>query len=81
MLTEAPLARAATLGFVAGLALDEALKLCAPGLSVARGLGLWSALVGAVSFEVFDQYGPDTLSDPAAFFDLHMEALVDGVGF
>lgn len=55
--------------------------LSAPGLSVARGLGLWSALVGAVSFEVFDQYGPDTLSDPAAFFDLHMDALIDGVGF
>jgi BirA family transcriptional regulator, biotin operon repressor / biotin---[acetyl-CoA-carboxylase] ligase len=35
MLTEAPLARAATLGFVAGLALGEALQLCAPDLSVA----------------------------------------------
>ncbi len=55
--------------------------LTAPAPAVARGLGLWSALVGAVSFEVFDQYGPETLTDPGAFFDQHMEALVDGVGF
>jgi BirA family transcriptional regulator, biotin operon repressor / biotin---[acetyl-CoA-carboxylase] ligase len=33
--TDVPLSKAATLGFVAGLALDEALKLCAPGLPVA----------------------------------------------
>ena len=59
----------------------EEFGLTAPGPSLARGLGLWSALVGAVSFEVFDQYGPDTLSDPAAFFDLHMDSLIAGVGF
>lgn len=59
----------------------EEFGLSAPSLSVARGVGLWSALVGAVSFEVFDQYGPDTLTDPAAFFDLHLEALITGVGF
>lgn len=33
-MTDVPLWKAATLGFVAGLALDEALKLCAPGLPV-----------------------------------------------
>ena len=59
----------------------EEFGLSAPASAIARGLGLWSALVGAVSFEVFDQYGPDTLSDPAAFFDLHMEAMITGVGF
>lgn len=57
------------------------LGVAAPPLAVARGLGLWSALVGAVAFEVFDQYGPGTLTDPAAFFDLHLEGIVAGVGF
>jgi hypothetical protein len=55
--------------------------LTVPVPSLARGLGLWSALVGAVSFEVFDQYGPDTFSDAGAFFDLHLEALITSVGF
>jgi hypothetical protein len=30
---------------------------------------LWAALVGAISLEVFGQYGADTLTDPAAVFD------------
>jgi AcrR family transcriptional regulator len=30
---------------------------------------LWAALVGAISLEVFGQYGADTLSDPANVFD------------
>ena len=35
MTTGVPLSKAATLGFVAAVALDEALQLCAPGLSIA----------------------------------------------
>ncbi len=30
---------------------------------------LWAALVGAISLEVFGQYGADTLSDPGDVFD------------
>jgi hypothetical protein len=30
---------------------------------------LWAALVGAISLEVFGQYGADTLSAPADVFD------------
>ena len=30
---------------------------------------LWAGLVGAISLEVFGQYGADTLTDPAAVFD------------
>jgi AcrR family transcriptional regulator len=30
---------------------------------------LWAALVGAISLEVFGQYGSDTLSDPGDLFD------------
>jgi AcrR family transcriptional regulator len=37
---------------------------------------LWAALVGAISLEVFGQYGADTLSDPAAVFDHQIELLL-----
>jgi hypothetical protein len=32
--------------------------------------------VGAISLEVFGQYGTDTLTDPAAVFDTQMRLLV-----
>lgn len=32
----------------------------------------WTALFGAVSFEVFGQYGPDTFTDPSLLFDFQM---------
>jgi AcrR family transcriptional regulator len=37
---------------------------------------VWAGVVGAVSLEVFGQYGPDTLSDPAAVFDTQVRLLV-----
>ncbi|MDT5001049.1 MAG: hypothetical protein QOK12_3154 [Mycobacterium sp.] len=37
---------------------------------------LWAALVGAISLEVFGQYGADTLTDPAAVFDWQIELLL-----
>lgn len=37
---------------------------------------LWAALVGAISLEVFGQYGADTLSDPADVFDGQIRVLV-----
>jgi AcrR family transcriptional regulator len=37
----------------------------------------WAALVGAVSLEVFGQYGADTLSDPAAVFDGQVDILIN----
>lgn len=54
--------------------------LALPVTNLARALGLWSALVGAVAFEVFGQYGPDTLHDPAAFLDVHVATLAGTVG-
>ena len=51
-----------------------------PALNLARGMGLWSAVVGAVAFDVFGQYGPGTLSDPAAFLDLHVAGLAEAAG-
>ncbi|MGJ9411836.1 TetR/AcrR family transcriptional regulator [Aeromicrobium sp. CF4.19] len=55
--------------------------LTVPAPALAKGVGLWSALVGAVSFEVFHQYGPDTLTEPDTFFDLHLTALIDALGY
>ena len=46
----------------------------------ARGVFAWAALFGAVNFEVFDQYGRDTFTDPAALFDHHLEVLAEAVG-
>src|SRR5699024_9054672 len=37
-----------------------------------RGVLVWSELFGAVSFEVFGQYGRDTFTDTAVLFELHL---------
>jgi AcrR family transcriptional regulator len=42
---------------------------------VARCVTLWAGLVGAISLEVFGQYGADTVTDPAALFDLQVGLL------
>ncbi|MGX9792065.1 TetR/AcrR family transcriptional regulator [Mycobacterium sp. MMS18-G62] len=44
--------------------------------AVAKCFVLWAALVGAISLEVFGQYGTDTLTEPAAIFDTHVRLLV-----
>jgi len=43
---------------------------------VARCFLLWAAVVGAISLEVFGQYGTDTLTDPEAVFDTQVRLLV-----
>jgi AcrR family transcriptional regulator len=37
---------------------------------------VWAGVLGAISLEVFGQYGPDTLSDPASVFDVQVRLLV-----
>jgi hypothetical protein len=37
---------------------------------------LWAALVGAISLEVFGQYGADTLTDPSVAFEGQVALLV-----
>ncbi|MGW0160927.1 TetR/AcrR family transcriptional regulator [Mycobacterium sp. NPDC003323] len=44
---------------------------------MSRCLVVWSALVGAISLEVFGQYGADTLTDPRAVFDAQIDLLLD----
>lgn len=45
--------------------------------AVARAITLWAGLIGAISLEVFGQYGADTFTDPRALFDLHVQALIE----
>lgn len=48
--------------------------------ALAAGVLAWSSLFGAVSFEVFGQYGAATFSDPAELFESHLEGLELVVG-
>lgn len=51
-----------------------------PTTTLARALTAWSSLFGAVSFDVFDQYGAGNLPDRAAFFSHQVDLLADLVG-
>jgi hypothetical protein len=44
---------------------------------IARCLVLWATLVGAISLEVFGQYGADTFADPAAVLDTQIAVLTE----
>lgn len=48
-------------------------------VAVTRSIVLWATVVGAISLEVFGQYGADTFRDPAAAFDVALESVVDGL--
>lgn len=48
-----------------------------PGEVLARGVLVWTSLFGAISFEVFGQYGDDTFSARDALFD-HQLAVLAG---
>ena len=43
---------------------------------IAKCFAIWAGVVGAISLEVFGQYGVDTLSDPQAVFDTQVRLLV-----
>jgi AcrR family transcriptional regulator len=43
---------------------------------LAKCFAIWAGVVGAISLEVFGQYGDDTLSDAAAVFDAQVRLLV-----
>lgn len=47
----------------------------------ARGLLLWSSLFGAVNFEVFGQYGTDTLTQPGDLYEHQLRLLARIAGF
>jgi AcrR family transcriptional regulator len=69
----------------AGLAGDLAKIRAEFGLAVpddllARGALAWTSLFGAVSFEVFGQYGADTFTAPEELFGHHLAVLADVAG-
>jgi AcrR family transcriptional regulator len=43
---------------------------------IIKCFAIWAGVVGAISLEVFGQYGTDTLSDPRAVFDTQVRLLV-----
>jgi len=43
---------------------------------IAKCFAIWAGVVGAISLQVFGQYGTDTLSDPKAVFDTQIRLLV-----
>lgn len=51
-----------------------------PAAVLANGMLAWTSLFGAVSFEVFGQYGHDTFTRPDQLFDHHVDRLVASVG-
>lgn len=48
--------------------------------ALATGVLVWTSLFGAVSFEVFGQYGPATFTDPEQLFRRHLDVLADLLG-
>ncbi|MBM7458849.1 TetR-like C-terminal domain-containing protein [Rhodococcus coprophilus] len=52
-----------------------------PDEVLARGLFVWPTVFGAVSFEVFGQYGTGTFTDPESVFDYHLALLAQAAGF
>ncbi|TJY72524.1 TetR/AcrR family transcriptional regulator [Arthrobacter sp. CAU 1506] len=54
--------------------------LAAPDDLIARGTLVWTALFGAVSFEVFGQYGRETFTDAGSLFEHHLDVLANILG-
>lgn len=54
--------------------------ITAPDELIARGLLVWAALFGCISFEVFGQYGPDTFTQPRDLFEHQLKMLVETMG-
>ncbi|WP_280269808.1 TetR/AcrR family transcriptional regulator [Nocardia wallacei] len=51
-----------------------------PDWVLVRGISVWTGLFGAVSFEVFDMYGPQTFADRAEIFERQLDSLCAMVG-
>ena len=56
-------------------AIRSELGLAIPDGLLARGALVWTSLFGAVSFEVFGQYGADTFSARDELYEHHLEVL------
>jgi len=61
-------------------AIRREFALTMPATLLARGFAAWTGLFGAVSFDVFDQYGPDTITDRSALLKVQVDLLADSLG-
>ena len=61
-------------------AIRRELNVEVPDALLARGTLVWTSLFGAVSFEVFGQYGAGTFSAPDELFEHHIAVLADLAG-
>ena len=52
----------------------------APDELIVRGLLMWAALFGCITFEVFGQYGPDAFTQPQDLFEHQLRLLIETVG-
>ena len=59
----------------------DGLGLAVPDELLARGALVWTSIFGAISFEVFGQYGADTFSARAELFQHHVDLLAGVAGF
>jgi AcrR family transcriptional regulator len=57
--------------------LREEFEFAGDDSAVTKCFLLWAGLVGAISLEVFGQYGADTLTEPRAVFDTQVRLLID----
>jgi len=60
--------------------LRRQLDLAVPDALLVRGVLAWASLFGAVSFEVFGQYGPQTFTAPELLFEHQLDLLAHGLG-
>lgn len=58
----------------------RSMDLAVPDPLLARGALVWTSLFGAVSFEVFGQYGADTFAARDELFDHHLAVLAGIAG-
>lgn len=61
-------------------AIRDQLSVATPDPVLASTVQAWSALFGAVSFEVFGQYGPDTFADLDVLFEDTLERISSQLG-
>lgn len=61
-------------------AIRDEFSIAAPDGMIAATVQAWSALFGAVSFEVFGQYGAGTFADVDALYDYTVERLAAQLG-
>ena len=54
--------------------------ITAPDELIVRGLLMWAALFGCITFEVFGQYGPDAFTQPQDLFEHQLRLLIETVG-